>query len=556
MLFWPTLALFFLCLTSSLEARSNAHTKHRREVIADRHGVVATDDGRCSRIGMVVLREGGHVVDATVAATLCLGVVSPASSGIGGEAFLLMRLAIGEQQALDMRETAPFLAFENMYAGNATLKSKGALSIAVPREIAGLHKAWKQHRRLPWARLVRPAESLACLGFKVSAYLRMQMERTKSGILVNEGLPSVLTSNGKLLQKGDICCNKKLAETLRRISDFGLEIFYNGTVGLDLVRDIKKAGGILTMKDLQTYQMLNILAQYRLPSGVTGSLGVHRKIEALKHAYAVRMNLGDPDFVNISPNFAKELKKTINDSMTFDPGHYGGKWNQIHDHGTSHLSIIDDQGNAVSMTTTVNAYFGSQTLSPSIGIVLNNEMDDFSIPMNVSAGVLPPALVNFIRSGKRPLSSMSPTIVLKDNQLKAVVGASGGGNIFAATSEVLLNYFAIGKSPFSSVMTPRIHHQLIPNVVNYENWTTLYNDHFEVAASIREALRKKGHVLTGLAGGTIIQFIVQETDSLQGNKHLRKLIAVSDPRKGSFLQVFEIIERFYRNNFLSFFSMV
>ncbi|KAL5555907.1 hypothetical protein UlMin_038143 [Ulmus minor] len=572
MLFWPTIALLFLFLTSSLEARSNAHTKHRREVIAARHGAVATDDGRCSRIGMVVLREGGHAVDATVAAALCLGVVSPASSGIGGGAFLLMRLATGEQQALDMRETAPFLASENMYAGNATLKSKGALSIAVPGELAGLHKAWKQHGRLPWARLVRPAESLARLGFKVSAYLRMQMERTESGILADEGLRSLFTSNGKLLQKGDICRNMKLAETLRRISDFGLEIFYNGTVGLDLVRDIKKAGGILTMKDLQTYQvklkkplsadfmglkllampppsggppmilMLNILAQYGLPSGVYGSLGVHRGIEALKHAYAVRMNLGDPDFVNISkvlsdmlsPKFAKELKKTINDSRTFDPGHYGGRWNQIHDHGTSHLSIVDDQGNAVSMTTTVNSYFGSQILSPSTGIVLNNEMDDFSIPMNVSTGVLPPAPANFIRPGKRPLSSMSPTIVLKDKQLKAVVGASGGGYIFAATGEVLLNYFAIGKSPFSSVMTPRIYHQLIPNVVNYENWTTLYGDHFEVAASIREALRKKGHVLTGLAGGTIIQFIVQETDSLQGNKRLRKLIAVSDPRKGGF----------------------
>ncbi|KAL5556448.1 hypothetical protein UlMin_038684 [Ulmus minor] len=484
MLFWPTLALLFLFLNSSLEARSNAHTKHRRKVIATRHGDVAIDDGRCSRIGMVVLHEGGHAIDVTVAAALCLGVVSLASNGIGVGAFLLMRLATSEQQALDMRETAPFLASENMYAGNATLKSKGALSIAVPGELAGLHKAWKQHGKLQWARLIRLAESLAHLGFKVSLYLQMQMERTESGILADEGLHSVFTSNGKLLQKGDIYCNKKLAETLRRISDFGLEIFYNGTVGLDLVRDIKKAGGILMMKDLQTYQvklknplsvdimglkllsmsppsrgppmilMLNILAQYGLPSGVSGSLGVHREIEALKHAYAVRMNLGDPDFVNISPKFAKELKKTINDNMTFDPKHYG---------------------NAVSMTTTVNAYFDSQILSPSTRI---------------------------------------------DNQLKAVVGASCGGNIFAAIGEVLLNYFAIGKSPFSSVMTPWIYHQLIPNVVNYENWTTLYGDHFEVSASIREALRKKGHVLTGLAGGTIIQFIVQETDSLKGNKHL------------------------------------
>ncbi|XP_041008161.1 glutathione hydrolase 1 [Juglans microcarpa x Juglans regia] len=571
---WPTIAfLFFIWLPpiSSLGSVSGT-IKHRHEVIIARHGAVATDDKRCSRLGMKVLREGGHAVDASVAAALCLGVVSPASSGIGGGAFMLLRLASGKAQAFDMRETAPLHASVNMYAGNATLKAKGALSIAVPGELAGLHKAWKQHGRLPWKRLVRPAERLARLGFKVSPYLRMQMVRTESGILADAGLRDIFTSNGSLLQAGDICYNKKLGQTLRTISKFGPVAFYNGSVGFNLIRDVQKLGGILRIKDLQRYRvklkepitanilglkilgmpppsggppmilMVNILAQYPIPSGISGPLGVHREIEALKHVFAVRMNLGDPDYVDVSRvlsdmlslKFAKDLQKTINDNKTFDPGHYGGRWNQIRDHGTSHMSIIDREQNAVSMTSTVNSYFGSQILSPTTGIVLNNEMDDFSIPMNVTAGDPPPAPPNFISPGKRPLSSMAPTIVLKDEHLTAVVGASGGGMIIAGTAEVFLNHFARKMDPFSSVMAPRFYHQLIPNVVYYENWTTVSGDHFEVPADIRAALQKKGHVLQSLSGGTICQIIVQDADGLKENGGIGKLVAVSDPRKGGF----------------------
>ncbi|KAL5758348.1 hypothetical protein ACOSP7_020959 [Xanthoceras sorbifolium] len=571
---WPVITLLFTLLapTSSLNSLNGA-TKNRREVIVARHGVVATDDGRCSKIGMDVLRGGGHAVDASVATALCLGVVSPASSGIGGGAFMLVRLASGKTQALDMRETAPMQASQNMYAGNAALKKSGILSVAVPGELAGLHKAWKQHGKLPWERLVRPAEDLARRGFKVSPYLHMQMERTKSGILADKGLRDVFTLNGNLLQIGHICRNKKLSETLKVISKLGVKAFYNGSVGFNLVKDVQKAGGILTIKDLQRYEvkmrepissnvmglsvigvpppsaggasmilMLNILAQYGASLGVSGALGIHRQIEALKHVFVMRMNLGDPDFVNLSkvlsdmlsPKFAETLKKAIYDNMTFDANHYGSSWNQIHDHGTSHVSIVDRKRNAVSMTNTVNAYFGAQILSPSTGIVLNNEMDDFSIPLNSSKNLTPPAPANFIRPGKRPLSSMSPTIVLKYGKLKAVLGASGGANIIAGTTEVLLNHFALGMDPLSSVMAPRVYHQLIPNTVFYENWTAVSGDHFEVAADIRASLKKKGHVLESIVGGTICQFIVQELESIKENGGVGRLVGVSDPRKGGF----------------------
>ncbi|KAL0284530.1 UNVERIFIED_CONTAM: Glutathione hydrolase 1 [Sesamum angustifolium] len=443
-----------------------------------RNGVVATDHGQCSTIGRDILRKGGHAVDAAVAAALCLGVVSPASSGIGGGAFMLVRSTDGKTEAYDMRETAPALAFENMYAANAALKASGVLSVAVP---------------------------------------------------------------------GDICYNKQLAKTLRTVSRHGASALYKGQIGVRLVEDVKKAGGILTLEDLQNYQVkvrepvsVDFMGVeiFSMPPPSSGGAAMSLRIESLKNAFAVRMNLGDPDYVNIknvvkdmlSKDFAAGLRKSIFDNTTFNASHYGGRWNQMHDHGTSHISIVDRERNAVSMTTTINAYFGSKFLSPRTGILLNNEMDDFSMPANTSQNVPPPAPANFIHPGKRPLSSMTPTIVLKGAKLKAVVGASGGSLIIAGTTEVLLNHLARGMDPLSSVLAPRTYHQLIPNVVQYENWTVPTGEHFEVPAETRTALEKKGHVLASLAGGTICQFVVQELESPKTGH----LVAVSDPRKGGF----------------------
>ncbi|KAL3829922.1 hypothetical protein ACJIZ3_018724 [Penstemon smallii] len=540
--------------------------------IVARNGVVATDHRQCSTIGRDILQKGGHAVDAAVAAALCLGVVSPASSGIGGGAFMLVRSADGKTEAFDMRETAPKLASKNMYAGNATLKASGARSVAVPGELAGLVDAWKKYGKIPWANLVTPAAQIAQNGFKISPFLYMQMTKTEAAIMADKGLRDIFTSNGsRLLEKGDTCYNKRLAITLRSISKYGTKAFYNGTVGQRLVEDVKKAGGILTMEDLRNYKVkrrepikfnfmgmkllsmpppssggaalsliLNILTQYRDLSKISYSLMMHREIEALKHALSVRMNLGDTDFVNnskdvlkdmLSKSFAADIRKTILDNTTFNSSHYGGRWNQIHDHGTSHISIVDRQHNAVSMTSTINAYFGSKLLSQSTGIVLNNEMDDFSMPANKSKDVPPPAPANFIYPGKRPLSSMTPTIVLKNEQLKAVIGASGGSLIIPGVTQVLLNHFVRRLEPLSSVLAPRLYHQLIPNVLQYENWTVPTGQHFEVPAITRSDLQKKGHVLKSFAGGTICQFVVVQ-ELLNKPKSGRQLIAVSDPRKG------------------------
>eukprot|EP00249_Psilotum_nudum_P008283 c21165_g1_i2 orf=285-1919(+) len=458
-------------------------------------GAVATDEKRCSTIGVATLRNGGNAVDSAVASVLCLGVINSMASGIGGGSFLLLRLANGTAKAYDMREVAPGRASQTLYAGNSQLQIEGPLSIAVPGEIAGLYLVWQHHGRLPWASLFQPAIKLATKGFVVHPYLAYQINETAKEILADKGLRETFAPGGTLLKAGDICYRKALAKTLQILANEGPDAFYNGTIGDQIVEDVQRAGGILSTKDLRDYRVkirepvvahilgstvlgmpppssggacliliLNILAAYKVPSlAVMGSLGLHRIIEAFKHAYAVRMNLSDPDFVNVtgaladmlSPAYASDLQKKIFDNRTFAPSYYGDRLNQVNDHGTSQLCIVDSERNAISMTTTINYPFGSKFVSLSTGIVLNNEMGDFSLPSDDL-----PVEKNFIAPGKRPLSSMAPTIILKDGQLYAVLGGSGGIRIITATTQVYINRVLKGLNPLSSVIHPRVHHQV------------------------------------------------------------------------------------------------
>lgn len=545
------------------------------DIIEAEHGVVAADDERCSDIGIDMLREGGHAVDAAVATSLCLGLVSPTSSGLGGGAFMLLRSSNGQAQAFNMRETAPQAASEDMYAKNPAAKKIGPLSIGVPGELAGLHLAWQQHGKLPWKKLVQPVIKLAAEGFVISPYLASNIKSYKNAIMADKGLRGVFTVNEKLLNVGDTCYNKKLAETLQAISDFGPSVFYNGTIGKKLVEDVQAVGGILSFEDLQNYRVevtdpisaevmgytilgmpppssgaaglisvLNILGSYGTPDAAKGTLGLHRTIEAFKHMFAVRMNLGDPKFVNItdslsdmlSPEFAVKLKNKIYDNVTFPSEYYGYKWNQLRDHGTSHFCIVDSERNAVSMTTTVNYPFGALMLSPSTGIVLNNEMDDFSTPTEITPDMLPPAPANFIRPNKRPLSSMSPTIVLKGGQLAGVLGGSGGLKIIPAVVQVFLNHFINGMDPLVAVTAPRVYHRLIPNIVTYENWTVLDGEHIELSRESKLGLSQRGHWLEAHSSGAISQLVVQNLNNpikVESDNQVfyGKLTAVSDPRK-------------------------
>ncbi|XP_058108049.1 glutathione hydrolase 3 isoform X2 [Magnolia sinica] len=468
-----------------------------------------------------------------------------------------------------------------MYEKNPATKSKGALSMGVPGELAGLHAAWMKNGRLSWKILFQPSIKLARDGFVVTPYIRQGIKNSEAKIMADPGLRRMFAPNGKLLEAGDTCYNVELSRTLEAIAEQGPQAFYNGTIGESFVRDVQEAGGILTMEDLRQYRVqvqdamnvnvmgytvlgmpppssgtvglalvLNILDSFEPSDAAKGPMGLHRLIEALKHMFAVRMNLGDPNFSNIteyvsdmlSLSYAKKLQQKILDNTTFPAGYYLTKWSQLRDHGTSHFCVVDADRNAVSMTTTVNYYFGAGILSPSTGIVLNNEMDDFSTPTEMTPDKLPPAPSNFIEPNKRPLSSMTPIIILKDNQLAGVAGASGGLFIIPAVIQIFLNHFILGMDPLASVQHPRVYHKLIPNVVLYENWTVIDGEHIELSEDNKIFLEERGHHLKAQATGAISQLVVHNLQNQllnMGRKHTGfnsgvfhgLLTAVSDPRK-------------------------
>ncbi|KAL5653961.1 hypothetical protein ACJX0J_033280, partial [Zea mays] len=482
-------------------SRAAAAARRSPQEVESAVGAAAADDARCSEVAAAALRAGGHAVDAAVAAALCLGVVHPMSSGMGGGAFVVVRdaAASGQAVAFDAREAAPAAATPDMYAADPAAKYRGALAAGVPGELAGLHAAWSRYGRLPWRDLVAPAIRLARDGYEVVPYLARALQECEGDVLADPGLRAVFAPGGRrVLAAGETCRNPALAAALERVAEEGAAALYGGAVGEALVRDVRAAGGVLTVDDLRGYRVevgaalradamgftflgmpppssgtlgmaliLNILQGYSSLEFLKELLGIHRVIESIKHMLAIRMDLGDPDFVDVtsdvaemlSTTFADKVRQRIVDNTTFPPGYYFPKWSQLDDHGTSHLCVVDGDRNAVAMTTTVNAYFGAKVLSPSTGIVLNDEMDDFSVPAKRTPDRLPPAPANFIAPGKRPLSSMTPLIILKDGELAGVLGGSGGTNIIATVVQVFVNHFIVGMDPLAAVQHPRVYHK-------------------------------------------------------------------------------------------------
>ncbi|GBG90657.1 hypothetical protein CBR_g51005 [Chara braunii] len=548
-------------------------------------GAVAADEPRCSNVGRDILSEGGSAVDAAIATALCLGVVHPMSSGIGGGGFMLVWLANGTAEVIDMREQAPAGATKDMYNIDPSLAVTGGLSVAIPGEVAGFHVAWQRHGKLPWAHLFEPAIDMAINGFVIEKYLGNVLAEIEEQILAIKGLREVFAPEGRVLRTGEVCRMPKLGATLKRVSEEGPYCLYHGDMGASLAEDIREAGGIITAEDFKSYtvkirsplvvdllghtmyaapppssggatiiEVLNILGGFKFPLAGAGTLGIHRFVESLKHAFAARASLGDPEFVPVnsvlmdmlSEAYGNEMRNSIVDSQTFSSEHYGGRWNVTsagllgNDYGTSHVSVVDPYRNAVAFTTTINTGFGSKVVSKSTGILLNNEMDDFSIPGVANTFGLPPSKMNFIEPGKRPLSSMSPTIITRKGLLKMVVGASGGPLIIPGVLQVILNYIARGKVPLDSVTDPRLHHQLVPNEVEYENRTIISGDHIEFSPFYISGLQRRGHVLKTARYSAVCQLITQdlEKDSEPNpayppinGLYRGKLVAVSDPRK-------------------------
>ncbi|KVI01199.1 Gamma-glutamyltranspeptidase [Cynara cardunculus var. scolymus] len=326
--------------------------------------------------------------------------------------------------------------------------------MGVPGEIAGLYEAWLKYGRRPWKELFQPAIRLVKDGFLVAPYLANSLSGNADTIMKDPGLRHVYAPNGKVLQAGETCYNHQLGLSLEAIAEGGPEALYNGAIGEKLISDVQSGGGILTMDDMRNYKV--------------------------KVTDAVEVNTMGFTILGMPP-----------------------PWSQIQDHGTSHFCIVDADRNALSMTTTVNYPFGGGVLSQATGILLNNEMADFSVPTEVSPDSLPPSPTNFIRPNKRPLSSMTPIIIVKDDQLAGVLGGSGGLYIIPAVIQVFLNHFVLGMEPLDAIQSPRVYHKLMPNVVYYENWTMIDGDHIELSNYRKKFLKERGHQLESKAGGGV-----------------------------------------------------
>jgi gamma-glutamyltranspeptidase / glutathione hydrolase len=521
-----------------------------------KQGMVTSAQPLATEAGLAVLKQGGNAIDATVATTLAISVVEPYSAGLGGGGFLLLRSgSTGELKALDFRERAPLAATRTMYLdaqGKVRPKAStdGYLAVGVPGTVAGLAMMHRQYGKLPWKTVVAPAQQLAAGGFIVSPRLAAEIAAQKT-LQANPAARQIFTRNGKPLEIGDRLIQTDLAKTLSAIAQ-DPQSFYTGSIAQAIVQDMKANGGLITQQDLQQYkpiwrdavcgdfpaispttricsmpppssggvhvlEILNILSGTNLKAlGWHHPDALHQLIEAMRIAYADRAEyLGDPDFVKvpvkalISTAYAEQRRRTIDPQkarLSSEVKAADPKLLKTYESGnTSHLNVVDQQGNAISLTFTVNLGFGAGVVSSGTGIVLNNEMDDFAIAPNTpNAFGLVGGDANAIAPRKTPLSSMTPTMVMQNGQLRLVVGAPGGSTIITTVLQIILNVLVYDMDVRRAVSAPRLHHQWLPD----RTWVESYG--FD-PLTLGE-LRRRGHILEERGGWGNPNAIVRTPD--------------------------------------------
>ncbi|CAF2748616.1 unnamed protein product [Rotaria sp. Silwood2] len=529
---------------------------------------VAVDNEECSRIGKTILLKGGKAADAGIAASLCNGVLNAHSMGIGGGCiFIIYSRKRGKAYSIIERESAPLSSNRSMFIGKENMSLIGPLSIATPGELLAYRKAYEEFGGgVSWSTLFTPTIQLCEKGFQVSRALAHAIQINKERILNDSQLREIFVKNNltnEVYREGNTMKRLKLAKTLRRISEEGVDIFYNGDLGDQVIHEIQNKGGILTRDDLRQYKLdfsesigvnltneligytssapssgpilifiLNILLDYNfsrnsLNSSENASLFYHRLIEAFKFAFAKRTELGDPLKINLqqfiskltSKEYAKSIRQKIDDEKTFEAEYYGYNRNkkQSLSGGTAHISIVDEYGDALAITSTINTYFGSMIVGAQTGIIYNNEMDDFSIADKINYHGLSASHNNYIGPGKRPVSSQSPLIIV-DNQgnIRQVLGASGGAKIPTSVAQVALLNLLFDKNIKESIDHPRIHHHLFPNEIIFE-------ETFD--QNILNELRRRGHKTTCTSyGGSVVQGIEWRLEEKQywANCDIRK----------------------------------
>ena len=486
-----------------------------REPVRARHGMVGSTDEHASRAGLEMLRKGGNAVDAAVAVGFSLAVTHPAAGNLGGGGFMVIRLADGRETTIDYREMAPAAATRDMFLdadGNPVAERSlvGPLASGVPGSVAGLAYAHRKYGKLPLATVMAPAIALARDGFDVSWALADSLAGSTDLL---SRFPATARAfqraDGTWLTHGDRLVQADLARTLERIAADGPDAFYKGPIADLIVAEMRRTGGLITKADLASYvprerppvvgtyrgyrvvsmpppssggiallQLLNILEAFPLSDyGHNSSRTIHLVSEAARRVYADRSEwLGDPEFFRvpveglISRRYADHLRAGISETRaTLSRDVAPGQPRAYEPSDTTHYSVVDADGSAVATTTTLNGSYGSGQLVPGAGFLLNNEMDDFSAkPGSPNMFGLIGGEANAVAAGKRMLSSMTPTLLMKNGKTRLVAGSPGGSRIITTVLQVVLNVVDFKMSVQEAVDAPRFHHQWLPDTIRLE----------------------------------------------------------------------------------------
>ena len=497
------------------------------------HGSVASAAPLATELGVQVMKDGGNAFDAAVVVGFALAVVHPEAGNIGGGGFAVIRDARNDTiLALDFRETAPGNATETMYLDTngeviENLSTVGALACGVPGTVAGLYELHRKYGILKWDELVRSAARLADSGFIVDKFLAERFADYSEELTKFESTRNWLMADGRIPQEGDLFHQRELGHTLAAIAADGPDAFYKGEIAAKIVDCVQAQGGIMTAQDLADYQPIwrnpivvsfDSLKVYGMPPPSSGGILVgqilkliepydldgmtatspefaHLFSECCRRAFADRAtHLGDPDFWEI-PNYLLNAayldhrRSSISlDEASSSENITAGYTVTPESDNTTHFSIVDDDGNVVAITYTLNARFGSNLVVDEAGFLLNDEMDDFSIqPGHPNLYGLVGGEANKIEPRKRMLSSMSPTIVMKGGQPFLALGSSGGSKIITAVAQTILNLTRFGLTPEEAVAVPHIHHQWLPDNIRLESGG------FD--ESFKQKLRGYGHEL-------------------------------------------------------------
>ncbi len=525
---------------------------------APTHGMVASVNPIATQAGVDVLKSGGNAIDAAVAVGLTLGVVDTYNSGIGGGCFMLVHLANGTNVCLDGREMAGATATRDMFLRDGKvvpqLSQTGPLASGVPGEVAAFDFAVRHYGNKSLSDLILPAAEMAEQGFAISANYARLLESVAPDMEKYPSSTAVFFKDGAPLRAGEILKQPDLAATYRGIAAHGSDWFYRGPFASALGNWMQANGGILTSNDFAGYhlelrepvatsyrgyevvsfpppssggvhvlEMLNILENFDLKQ-MDETTRLHVMAEAMKLAFADRAHwLGDPDFAKvprglISKQYAAGLAKKINlEHATTVPSHgLPPDWQtDLFKKHTTHFSVADDQGNWVACTATINTSFGSKVVIPGTGVTLNDQMDDFSVqPGAPNYFGLIGGEANAVAPGKRPLSSMSPTIVLKNGWPVIALGAAGGPKIISAVLEELVDMLDLGMTPSQAVAAPRIHQQWSPDKLYVES---------KLPAALKEALAQRGQNIEELSAMAVSQIVARSPDG-------KSFIGAADPR--------------------------